>query len=212
VAVVAAGLTEADWLIFVSPRAVQFADSIRPLADWAAGRVLAVGAATAEALRKAGKTEVEVPLGSQDSEGVLATLATDKQSLAGRRVWIIRGSHGREKLAHELVAAGARAKFLPVYRRSCADWPVAVPPLGQETTWIVTSPEALRCLRASRAFAGHASGEQGLLNSGLVLINRRAETVARQLGFTGPVVCAGAPDDDALAAATRRLLERHEDT
>lgn len=204
------GMTADDWLIFVSPRAVQFAERMRPVVTWPAGRMLAVGSATAQALRRFGVNEPFLPQGTQDSEGLLAELDAEGAHVADRRIWIVRGDRGREKLARELTAAGAQVDFLPVYRRSCAGWPADIVAEGrlfrEDTVWIVTASEALRCLLTQLRDAGRSAWEAGLLNSGLVVINRRTEAVARRLGFVGPIVCAGAPDDTALATAARQLL------
>lgn len=201
-------LDKEDWVVFVSPRAVTYADSLRPLASWRVGRVLAVGRATAEALESCKLPPTDLPLGSEDSEGLLAALAAEQAKLSGRRIWIVRGMHGREKLARALTEAGAQVDFLPVYHRSCTE--VQIPPEASvpDAVWVITSPEALRCLQRQSRPQDDGAEQQGLLHSGLVVINSRTESIARELGFVGPIICAGGPDDRMLADGVRQLLSQ----
>jgi len=60
-----------DLVVFVSPRAVEFADVVRPLVDWPARELAAVGAATGRALAHAGRPATFLPDSSEDSEGLL---------------------------------------------------------------------------------------------------------------------------------------------
>lgn len=199
-------LSDEDWVIFVSPRAVAYADELCPLSSWRVGRVLAVGRATASALNAAGLPPTDLPLGSEDTEGLLAALTAKQARLSERRIWIVRGTRGREKLARTLTEAGALVDFLPVYHRSCAE--VQMPPEAfvSDAVWVITSPEALRCLRYQVGPQDDGADGQGLLHSRLVVINARTESIARELGFVGPIVCAGGPDDRMLAEGVRRLL------
>lgn len=199
-------LNDEDWVVFVSPRAVAHADRIRPLSSWRVGRVLAVGRATAGALKYRKLPPTDLPLGSEDSEGLLAALASEQTSLSGRRVWIVRGTHGREKLAKALTEAGAQVDFLAVYHRSCAEVEIPREASVPDVVWVITSPEALRCLLRQNRPQDDGADQQGLLHSGLVVINSRTESIARELGFVGPIVCAGGPDDRLLADGVRRLL------
>lgn len=199
-------LTDEDWVVFVSPRAVAHADHIRPLSSWRVGRVLAVGRATARALEDRKLQPTDLPLGSEDSEGLLAALAAEHTKLPGRRIWIVRGTHGREKLASSLSEAGAQVDFLPVYHRDCADAVVPAEAAVPDAVWVITSPEALRCLLRQNRPKDDGADQQGLLHSRLVVINSRTESIARELGFVGPIVCAGGPDDRMLADGVRRLL------
>ena len=190
-----------DLVVFVSPRAVAAARRLRPLAEWPARHMAAVGAATGKALAEAGRGDALVPDGSEDSEGLLERL--DGLSMAGRRVWIIRGETGRELLAETLAARGARPRFVAVYRRECAPAPQIVP-AGSDRLWIVTAPQALDCLAALAAATDE--GPSGLLDSTLLVINERARDRARSLGFGGRVALAGAPTPATLARAAWDLI------
>lgn len=195
-----AEISAADWLVFVSPRAVHYAHALSPLDQLPARQWAAVGRATAAALQdyaQALDPGIVTPSTTQDSEGLLAALPLAR--LRGQRVWIVRGETGRGALAAGLKAGGATVQFLPVYRRHCAPPPSDVPRLP--TVWVITAPESLDCLRAWADRTMNAGQCQGLLHSGLVVINERTEAKARALGFTGPVIRADAPGDQALARA-----------
>ncbi|ANJ67559.1 hypothetical protein A9404_09300 [Halothiobacillus diazotrophicus] len=205
-------MAEDDWAVFVSPRAVRHAQALQPLAQWPARHWAAVGGATAAVLgdfRAGSATEILVPKTTQDSEGLLA--AWPSGDLTGRTVWLVRGETGRETLAAGLRSRGARVRYLPVYRRRCAGAP---PKDGADTgtlpaIWVITSPESLVCLTNWATAALDAGQRKGLLHSGLVVINERTEAKARALGFTGTIVRATDPDDQALARACsdRSLIE-----
>lgn len=193
-----------DWLVFVSPRAVRFAQAAIPLAELPARHWAAVGAATAVALRDClGQDDpaIIVPKTTQDSEGLLAALP--EGGWVGRRVWIVRGETGRETLADGLRNRGATVRYLAVYRRRCAPAPRYDEAAGGvlPSIWVITAPESLECLSVWADRTLDAGQRKGLLHSGLVVINERTEAKARTLGFTGVIVRAAAPDDRALAQA-----------
>lgn len=118
------GLTQRDWLFFVSPNAVEQFMAARP-ADvapvWPQGvHVGAVGPGTVQALREGGVPARQVTspgpgVAQVDSEALWERLAT--QPWAGRRVLIVRGDGGRAWLADQLTAAGAEIDFVQVYAR-----------------------------------------------------------------------------------------------
>ncbi len=200
-----------DLTVFVSPRAVQMANAVRPVRDWPPGRVATVGAATAQVLREAGRAADFVPRSSEDSEGLLDCLSA--LEMAGRAVWIIRGETGRELLAETLAARGAHPRFVPVYRRECPPTDSGPPPGGPERLWIITAPQALDCL-AGRTSASNQPDDigDGLLDSNLVVINERARERARRLGFRGEIVLAGSPAPRALAEAAWAVVAARQPT
>ncbi|MEE4162559.1 MAG: uroporphyrinogen-III synthase [Woeseiaceae bacterium] len=98
-----------DISIFVSANAVEFG------IEFAAGRIAAIGPATAAAIEAAGKTVDLVPEDGFSSEDLLGTEALHR--VAGKTVRIIRGSRGRELLAETLSSRGAAVQYLGVYDR-----------------------------------------------------------------------------------------------
>lgn len=199
-------ISPGDWLIFASPRAVQFAHALRPLNTLPACHWAAVGAATAAALQAVFPLVPPVlsPSTTQDSEGLLHALPLG--DMLGQRVWIFRGDTGRERLKEALIAAGAHAEPIPVYQRLCA--PSQAPIKAWPSFWVVSAPSALTCLRALAAKAPTDALAHGLLHCDLIVINARNEHHARALGFTGIITCARAPDDAMLVQALTQALAK----
>ncbi|HEX7349130.1 MAG TPA: uroporphyrinogen-III synthase [Rhodanobacteraceae bacterium] len=101
--------------IFTSPAAVRFAHRLGPLDGPA--RVLAPGAGTRAALRRAGRANVLAPT-REDSEGILGLPVL--QHVRGQRVALIGASGGRGLLERELTARGAAIAHAYVYQRTPA--------------------------------------------------------------------------------------------
>lgn len=146
-------LHEAAFAAFVSPNAVAASvPSILERGPWPAGtQAIAVGAGTAKALAALGVGPVIVPESRFDSEALLELPALAAAQVDGRRVLIFRGDGGRELLADELRARGARVDCISCYRRlppadfaPLAAWLDA----GALDALSVTSSEALRHLEA----------------------------------------------------------------
>jgi uroporphyrinogen-III synthase len=188
-----------DWGIFVSPRAVRFAHRLHDLTTLPTIHWAAVGETTATTIQAMfpNPPQVHRPATTQDSEGLLANLPIE--AMRGHTVWLFRGETGREKLADTLRQQGIEVIPVPVYRRSCAPEPDTLPPLP--STWVITSPESLHCLRKLAKQPDTAEEWSRLLHCNLVVINARTEARARSLGFTGAIVRTEAPDDAALARA-----------
>lgn len=108
-----AGL-RADVVVFTSPAAVHFAKQLQHLQMPRQSTVIAVGVATAAAVRRVGIRSALVPK-RQDSEGVLALDAL--QSVAGLNVAVIGATGGRGLLQRALTARGAKLHDVHVYRR-----------------------------------------------------------------------------------------------
>lgn len=192
-----------DWLIFVSPRAVQFTAALLPLTQLPAVRFACIGSATANALQalRPDATPV-VPATTADSEGLLAALHPSEFNAT--RVWLLRGQDGRDLLRERLRDWGATVTPVPVYQRRCAPpiehWPF-------DAIWVITAPAALQCLHT--AIMQCAESERArLLHCDLVLINSRSAELARRLSFTGTITLSHAPDDAALATACAQAVQR----
>ena len=108
-------LPDPDIVIFISRNAVEYG-----LAYHARGsaRIAAIGPATRNAIERAGYVVDIAAVEGFDSEQLLAT--KELHDVAGKTIRIVRGSAGRDLLADELAARGARVDYLPVYERSPA--------------------------------------------------------------------------------------------
>lgn len=141
-------------------------------------RAIAVGAATAAALRRLDH-EVELPDGAYTSEGVLAL--PELQSVAGRRYAIITGESGRDALESGLRARGADVEVVAVYRR--VELPhdgLAVADMVDDAdVAIITSGEAL----ARLASLMPAPAQPRLWRLPLVVPSQRVVEQALRLGF-----------------------------
>lgn len=99
-------------VIFTSPAAVRYASGRIDWPDTAA--VLAVGRATAAALRRRGMDAVDSPA-RQDSEGLLDLDAL--KQVRGQRIALIGAAGGRDLLRRELAGRGAQVSEIHVYQR-----------------------------------------------------------------------------------------------
>lgn len=112
------------FLIFISPNAANLAkawiDQYWPQLpvdiQW-----LAVGKATAITLTEL-DVDVHYPTTGQDSEALLAMPMLQPQQVRNKKVLILRGQSGRETLAQELGARGAKVSYAELYQRVCPDY------------------------------------------------------------------------------------------
>ncbi len=182
---------EHDWLVFVSPTAVERAVALRPQPP-ADARVAAVGRGTARALRAAGWPVHVEPESGADSESLLAR--PELAGLAGRSVLLVKGEGGRALLRRTLEARGARLAVADVYRRRCPAGDLGPLVAAEAQVLVVTSSEALGNLLA---MAGR--DREWLLGRELVVIHPRIAERARELGFARVHPAAGAEPAQLLA-------------
>jgi uroporphyrinogen-III synthase len=114
-------LTDFDWLVFTSARAVEFASQYPGLVEWMANpgrrpRVAAVGPRTQDALTARGVTGVLLPAESGGVPLARSVISAEGGSLAGRSVLWPRSDIARPDLAEALSVAGARVIDPVVYR------------------------------------------------------------------------------------------------
>lgn len=122
-----------------SPEAVRFAAALRPLR----GAWWAVGQGTAQALRAAGATRIEIAE-PQNADGLLALPSL--RDLRGTSVGLVTAPDGRGLMERELPARGARLRIAHVYARE----PVPLTParlqalaaLGARSALLVSSQSA----------------------------------------------------------------------
>src|SRR5699024_11668043 len=108
----------ADIVIATSPNAVHGAQRLWP-AFAPAGTLCAVGAATARALQQATGRRVYSPARGDTSEDLLQMEAL--HSVAERRIVLLSGEGGRNKLMRTLTARGAIVGKVALYRRLPAE-------------------------------------------------------------------------------------------
>lgn len=170
---------------------------------WPAGvGCLAIGGASARAVR-----ELDVPVAcgtpaALRSEDLLATPALAAERVRGRRVVILRGEGGRELLREELTRRGAEVVIAELYRR--APPPDADP--QQLADWLRAGAIDIVTASSNESLTNlfdllDARGRELLLSTPLLVVSPRAARLARDLGWSHvPVIATGA-DAAAIVAA-----------
>lgn len=192
----------ADLVLFTSPAAVRAARALQPMTPARAGQHwLAVGAATAGALRRAGLDAVHAP-DRMDSEGLLALPVLADP--AGRRVGLVTAPGGRGLLASTLAAAGADLIRADVYeRRPLTPSPARIAALmALPSPWLLplSSGEALETT------LGHLpdAAASRLRDARVVAASARLARLAGALGFAEIAIAADARPGSLLAAMDGR--------
>lgn len=194
-------LAAADTVIFVSANAVAHGYPLLRDTGTAGRRIIAVGRATAKALRRMDCQGVHAPAHNRSSsEDLLALSVLD--NVAGRDICIVRGRGGREVLKQELTLRGARVAYLECYERRLPPEPrttVLTQALGDRCAPLVVSVTSVAGL-INLIDMAPAEYMDRLISRPLVVIGSRQGAVARQKGWTGPVLEAGAGDADIVAS------------
>ncbi|WP_126457095.1 uroporphyrinogen-III synthase [Sulfuriflexus mobilis] len=189
--------TDYDWLIFISRNAVEQARACLPRPLSATVKVAAIGRATAAALAATGIHVALVAEGPGTSESLLTERCL--ADMDGRRVLILRGEGGRERLAEALCERGAQVDHAELYRRVRADTPA-----GELSRLLdagidlltVASGETLDNLMAMAA-EEHCD----LTPLPLLVMSERLAALARERGFTDTVIIATKPSDNGMVEA-----------
>jgi uroporphyrinogen-III synthase len=203
-------LADYAMVAFVSPNAIDAAFAY--IDRWPQEVIAAVvGEGSRQALARHGLTEASARIVSPvdphrtDSETLLEVL--DLPALQGQRVLIIRAETGRELLADRLRSAGVEVEQVAAYQRGMPVFDAARHAqlnelIASESSWIITSSEALRNLLDMVRLGPGGLGEAGItqiLNSQLIVPHPRIAETAQALGFTR--VTQTASGDEALVAA-----------
>ncbi len=164
------------------------------------GVVLAVGRATAEALRARGVADVRTPRGRLDSEGLLACPQLAARQVAGRLVAVVKGEGGRDLLGRALVRRGAEVVEADVYRRRAPDKLAGMLEEVRESVDVVTvtSAEALANLAGAAPWT-----VPWLSDRVLVAVSERVAGIARARRLSRVAVAAGADAASIVDAAAR---------
>ena len=183
-----ARLAQQQLIIVVSANAARLLPEHADLAAARHSHWLAVGQATAEALAELG-LPVRVPPAGSSSEALLAMPLL--QAVHGLQIAILAGEGGRDTLAEELSARGARVQSVALYRRTCDaqfSWPTQPVDIV-----MVTSLQGWRCL------AGQVPAT--------VTVLAGSERIAQQIRaeHPGEVISADSPMDSAMLAALETL-------
>ena len=201
-------VAQARAVMFVSGNAVRHFFAELPSGDsWPAGtRAWATGPGTREALLEAGVDAalIDSPPASAaqfDSETLWRQVAV--QIRPGDLALIVRGgdaqgaSKGRDWLADQLAAAGAKVELVVAYRRGAPEFSptqlqLASDAIGAGDVWLFSSSQAISHLRA-------ALPHQDWSRARAVATHARIGDAARRAGFG--VVCESRPAVDAVVAA-----------
>lgn len=187
-------------VIFTSPAAVRFAKQLAMLRRKRGQVFLAVGAATAEALRRAGVDAVVSPQ-RMDSEGLLGL--TELQGLRGSGIGLVTAPDGRDVLAPALRRRGARLLRADVYARMEI-------PLSAASVRRLLELRAPACVALSSGAALESAlsrlppgARTRLLRLPAVAASERLADLARNAGFAKVYVAAGPRPAQLLLAARK---------
>ncbi|HJV07764.1 MAG TPA: uroporphyrinogen-III synthase [Chromobacteriaceae bacterium] len=192
---------QANWLIFVSPSAIDIAWPALADVNLEHVQLACVGAASAARLAALSGREVLHPTQGSDSDALLAL--PPLAALHQQHVIIVRGKGGRATLGETLAARGAQVTLAEVYRRAAGnpDWNLLdhCPP----DAILVTSSEIVE--RMFQLAGPHREGTLQCLLYG-VPHPRIAEKLMAH-GVTRIVTTRA--DDAALIAGLREWFSRH---
>lgn len=198
-----ASLAGADAVIFTSVNAVEWAQELAP--GWrCTGEVYAVGQATARAIGQRLAVTATTPVQDYSSEGLLALPGLAQPQ--GRQFGIITGELGRQTLAQNLQARGARVHTAAVYRREN----IAVARarlqalLGEADAAFISSGQALAHLHHLTPVALKPK----LNKLQLVVPSSRVVKLALALGFSHAPLVPHQIQDDAVVTTLKDWVSR----
>src|SRR5580704_1893206 len=188
-----------DVILFTSANAVRFGAS---LLDQKRDLTLAaLGPATSRALNQAGYRVAMQPGESFDSEGLLSHPGLER--VAGNRILIIKGTHGRDLLQQELKRRGATVVCAEVYERVPATVSAALLQAVQERF----AAGELHVITATSLEIGAALLKMASLEferAHWLVPGERVASGLRELGLQAPLLQADSAEDQDLAAALIR--------
>ena len=158
----------------------------------------AVGQATAAALEQHGHPADIVPTEHFDSEGLLAM--PELEAVAGKRILIIRGQNGREKLVESLRSRGAKVDYAEVYSRLATKQALTFEADNIDVI-VITSSEALVTLQQ----IAMDTDKPWLFDKQLLVLHERIAMRARELGFKLNPVIADQASEAALLDALHSI-------
>ena len=193
-------------IVFTSVNAVEgfFGPMPGAASDRLPAAVLAVGRATAEALRARGVARVHTPRGRFDSEGLLSCAQLEGRRVSGRLVALVKGEGGRALLGKELVRRGAEVVEVNGYRRRAPERLAEMLEGVRESIDVVTvtSADALENLAGAAPWTASWLSERIL-----VTVSDRIAGIARARDLSRVAVAAGADAASIVDAAVRALAD-----
>lgn len=203
-------LASYDIVVFISANAVRFTLALLDAQQRLAlgnCRIAAIGRKTAAALQAQGLAVDFVPAEGFTSEDLLAL--PNLQQLQGQRILIARGQGGRELLAKTFSQRGAQVDYADTYVRACPPRPADDLKQHHQAQQLdiiaLTSSEGIANLLEMQGDPEWIKGVPLLLGS------QRMAMTARQLGFTGTLVVADNPGDEAMLRALVQWVQERED-
>lgn len=181
-----AEIEQYDVVIFISANAVQFAlDQLKPRTK--IRDIATIGQATAAKCRELGLDVQFVPE-QADSDGLLQL--TRFAAVDGQKILIVRGAGGREHLATQLRARGARVDYAEVYARHLPKSHITAANAVADII-MITSTEVLTNL----VTLARRNQQNWVFDRQLLLIHERIAGRVSELGFTlKPLVASEASD------------------
>jgi uroporphyrinogen-III synthase len=187
-------------IIFASANAVRYGAALLE-----EGRNLAlatVGPATARALNQAGYRVAVQSAEGADSESLLRHPRLN--AVAGERILLVKGSHGRDLLEQELARRGAQVTVAEVYRRECAR-PSAAEMSALEARFAAREIQAVTATSVEIAANLLALATPALRRAfdavHWVVPSARVAQSLREGSVTGPTLLARSAEDQDLVSA-----------
>ena len=196
--------------IFVSRNAVLYAQQLPAFNKDKLQNLdlFAIGAGTAEQLKKVGIKNATYAGGRSNSESLLEFAELTDSAVKGKNIIIFRGQGGRELLADTLRARGANIEYAEVYKRVRPSYDRH----AIDDAWsndgpdviVVTSNEILQNLFDML----NEEQQANLLHKQLITISERVVDLAMKLGVKKKVFLAEETSDAGIYAGIVKLVEQ----
>jgi len=183
-----------DFIIFVSPNAVNFAHKLLPF-PWEkiSAKIVCVGNASKMALLSLGQEVDLVPTSGFNSESILAM--DELHFLKKKQMAIVGGDVSRPLLENIFVERGASVKHITVYKNTCPMYSTK----EIHTIFIQNTPDVL-CITSNQGILNLSKTlNKGILefvkSIPLIVNSHRCERLARKQGFRADIKVTTTPGD-----------------
>ncbi len=187
-------------IFFVSANAVHYAVKLSQEIgiNFINRRLIAIGPATKIALEKYGLNIDITPSASYTSEALLKE--EPLQNVHDKRILIVRGHGGRERLRQELEARGAKVEYAEVYQRELPKQRSSID-LSElsstDTAILIYSVESAQNLWSLCSI----NEQRWLTNATLITGGNRIANATSEVGFAKTPIIAENPSDEAMLNA-----------